>query len=111
MAWEARSGLKQYMLTIVIAFVHMSRNGLRCPFGFETRFPVRVSIVSTLLRRNGLGSPFGFETPRILPLIQNMIYRAVGMAWEARSGLKLFHPYVLLSRRNGLRCPFGVETS
>ncbi len=39
---------------------------------------------------------------------------AVGMAWDARSGLKLFSFMVCiicLGGRNGLGSPFGIETT
>src|SRR6266849_7516038 len=107
MAWEARSGLKLDNIPAVGGEMpgrnglgspfgiepstyrcrtgpSCRRNGLGSPFGIETIFARTNTISKT--GRNGLGSPFGIENTQdtpCAPLISN-----VGMAWEARSGLK-----------------------
>src|SRR5216684_366587 len=64
------------------------RNGLGSPFGIETAINAVTS--DPVLCRNGLGSPFGIETSKLRAIRSH--HCTVGMAWEARSGLKLgFH--------------------
>ena len=60
---------------------------------------------------DGLGSPFGFETTATAPDPGKGL--AVGMAWEARSGLKLTIRIDLVigfDGWDGLGSPLGFET-
>src|SRR6266581_3972679 len=83
MAWEARSGLKLFWAPEP-GYHSLRRNGLGSPFGIETILPTVIGVF--IVSRNGLGSPFGIETfySSLVILQENQ----VGMAWEARSGLK-----------------------
>ena len=72
--------------------------------------PMQYKIISAT-GRNGLGCPFGVETSFAARF--DLLSGSVGMAWDARSGLK--HTMILsvparFTGRNGLGCPFGFET-
>ena len=88
MAWEARSGLKHTKRDIKL-LQSPRRNGLGSPFGIETR-PAVAQEDPDHRCRNGLGSPFGIETARFVAFVPSS--SLVGMAWEARSGLKHCSP-------------------
>ncbi len=116
MAWEARSGLKHRCLAAWRDEHCCGRNGLGSPFGIETSHILGSPMYG--VGRNGLGSPFGIETDlrhharwtldnvgmawearsglKLLPFprFYDGQYMHVGMAWEARSGLKRLHSYI-----------------
>src|SRR6266852_4065955 len=135
MAWEARSGLKHRCLAAWRDEHCCGRNGLGSPFGIETSHILDSPMYG--VGRNGLGSPFGIETDlrhharwtldnvgmawearsglKLLPFprFYDGQYMHVGMAWEARSGLKhrsAMNSYPPCLCRNGLGSPFGIET-